>query len=252
MLEPGAITVEELGGKRFSFYPAIVNIEHNEWTLGGSSWSEIRVVNSKTGQEIWIPRRFLGDISSAEEPLVIIGLKKELEYKAGAVWPYERRILSMPGLKRHSPEGSEPSEPPPRHAGSGSVSGPEKKVGRLVGWAMGLGIALILAVVIVTQRPVAFHGIEQSALPLDAQDDYASIVRKLGPPIEDRWKAGAGELQYRLLRFKDRPYALILMGPERDSARYIGAMDPNWKPVHYVSLPGKGDTLSLLRKLPRF
>jgi hypothetical protein len=91
-------TLEDLGEQRFSFYPAIVNVEHNDWTLKRVMWSEILVANAKTAEELWIPRRFVGEISSVEEPVVIIGLTKELEYKAGAVWPRQRRILSMPKM----------------------------------------------------------------------------------------------------------------------------------------------------------
>ncbi len=28
--------------------------------------------------------------------MVIVGLLKELEYKEGAVWPYQRRVIEMP------------------------------------------------------------------------------------------------------------------------------------------------------------
>jgi hypothetical protein len=59
-------------------------------------------------------------------------------------------------------------------------------------------------------------------------------------------------LQYRLLRFKDKPYTLILMGPDRTSARYIGAMNPDWKPVDSVEIPGGGDSIVLLRGLRKF
>src|SRR6187551_210378 len=49
---------DQLGHRPFSFYPAIVNIEHNEWRLRKATWSEFLVLNTKTAEEIWIPRRF--------------------------------------------------------------------------------------------------------------------------------------------------------------------------------------------------
>jgi len=85
-----------LRNRPFSFYPAILNIEHNKWQYRKATWSDVLVVNSRTGQEIWIPRRFLGEISRIEDPMVIVGLLRELEYKQGAVWPYQRRVIEMP------------------------------------------------------------------------------------------------------------------------------------------------------------
>ena len=76
--------------------PPILNIEHNEWLFRKATWSEILVVNCKTSNEIWIPRRFLGEVSRIEDPVLIVGLNRELEYKAGAVWPYQRRVIEMP------------------------------------------------------------------------------------------------------------------------------------------------------------
>ncbi len=88
--------LEHLAARPFSFYPPILNIEHNEWRYRKETWSEILVVNWKTGEEIWIPRRFIGEVSRIHDPVLIVGLTRELEYKAGAVWPYQRRILQMP------------------------------------------------------------------------------------------------------------------------------------------------------------
>src|SRR5206468_5529562 len=88
--------LEHLGARPFSFYPAILNIEHNEWLYRKATWSEVLVYNVKTNEEIWIPRRFLGELSRIEDPVVIVGLVKELEYRSGAVWPHQRRVIEMP------------------------------------------------------------------------------------------------------------------------------------------------------------
>ncbi len=82
---------EKYAGRPFSFYPPILNIEHNEWLWRKDTWSETLVRNTKTGVELWIPRRFLGEISRIDEPVMIVGLTQELEYKGGAVWPYKTR-----------------------------------------------------------------------------------------------------------------------------------------------------------------
>jgi hypothetical protein len=254
MAEPIPQTIEELGDRSFSFYPAILNIEHNEWTLKQLSWSEVLVANSQTAEEVWIPRRFVGEVASADHPVTIVGLKKELEFKAGAVWPHDRRLLSMPRGKARNyvPIPQRSGEPPPPGARHRRVVGPEGKVGRLIVGALVTGFTIILVVLAMNLRSVSLRGVEEHALGLTFEDDYNSVVRKLGKPTEDRWRANTGEMQYRLLRFKGKPYALILMGTEQDTARYIGAMDGNWKPVDSVPLPRGGDTRPMLRKLPKF
>jgi len=256
MPEPIVPTIDELGERRFSFYPAILNVEHNEWVVRELKWSEILVGNCKSGDEVWVPRRYIGEVASAEDPVVIVGLKKELEFKAGAIWPRERRMLKMPQNRARSypqdPARHYESRPPSFM--SRLAAGPEMKVGRLIGGVLVVGVAMILVALAFWLRPVKFQSIEQYALSLNATDDYPSVIRKLdaGPPSEDRWRSDTGELQYRLLRFKDKPYTLILMGPDRTSARYIGAMNTDWKPVDSVDIPGGGDSLVLLRTLQKF
>ena len=101
-------TLEELGTERaFSFYPPLLGVEHNEWTYRKSTWSEILVHNTKSEQDIWIPRRFVGELSSVDEPVMIVGLKKELEYRGGAVWPHERRVIELPKAVNYGPPNTE-------------------------------------------------------------------------------------------------------------------------------------------------
>src|SRR2546421_7724157 len=107
--------LEHLGARSFSFYPAILNIEHNEWRFRKATWSEILVHNVKTSEELWIPRRFLGEISRVEDPVLIVGLVKELEYRTGAILPHQRRVIEMPvavGDRSHSTAAARP-EPAP-------------------------------------------------------------------------------------------------------------------------------------------
>ncbi len=253
MPEANPPALEHLGDRTFSFYPAIVNLDHNEWRLKRAAWSEILVANTKTNEEIWIPRRLVGEISSVDDPVLIIGLHRELEYEAGAVWPRDHRVLAMQRT------GGRPA--PSDKVGGGQTAsrrrgpspGAEGKIGRLIGVALIAGVTVILAVVAITQRPVSYKGREQVALELTADDTYDSIVRKIGVPSENHWRPDVGaDLEYRALRYKDRPYTLVLMGPDRKSAHYIGALDNDWKPVHSVRLPGGGDTLALLRGVPKF
>src|SRR5207245_2143831 len=124
----------------FSFYPPILNVEHNEWFFRRGTWSEILVVNSRDGQEIWIPRRFLGEISQIEDPVVIVGLVKELEYKAGAVWPHQRRVIQMPvavGDRPRTPP--QPLESPAPVIGIRTKSVTDSRLGKLVGFKLLVG-----------------------------------------------------------------------------------------------------------------
>ena len=107
--EPQPPQLEDLGDRAFSFYPPILGIEHNEWKFLRATWSEMLVLNTKSSSEIWVPRRFVGEVSRIDEPVMILGLKKELEYKAGQVMQHERRVIAMPqpGPKREIPRSEE-------------------------------------------------------------------------------------------------------------------------------------------------
>lgn len=246
--------LELLARRPFSFYPAIRNIEHNEWLLKKASWAELQVTNTKTGMELWVPRQYVGEVSSVDQPVMILGLLRELEYKAGTVWPHERRVLEIP-----STAGTRAAAEPvaPRPPGAPRADPTESRIGRLI--ITGIGAMLLLFVLIVAifragplRSRVVFTAKDQSFLELTRYDDYHAVVRKLGPPAQDRWRSEAGELQYRLLWYPQRAYFVVLMGSDRDSAHYIGAMDGNWHVIHYVELAGGGNTGSLLRALPRF
>jgi len=249
--------LERLRDSTFAFYPPIVNVEHNEWWFRKAAWSELLVANTKSDLEIWIPRRLLGEISSIDEPVLIVGLQKELEYKAGTVWPHERRVLEMPRMAG-APLASEPaSAPGDAHAPAvRRVVTPESRIGRLIAAALGIGLLACVLVFAVLRlgpvRSVKFTAADQDFLSLSRRDDYFAIVRTLGRPAEDRWRTGAVTLQYRLLWYPQRGYYVVLLGSDRNDAHYIGALDRNWRVVHYVDLPGTGDTGSMLRGLPRF
>ena len=248
--------LELITQRPFSFYPAIRNIEHNEWRLKRAAWSELQVSNTKMDLELWVPRQYVGEVSSVDQPVMILGLLRELEYKAGTVWPYERRVLEMPSAGNvRAAAGETPGGPSP---GARPRDDPtESRLSRLiVGGLAGLLLLLVLVVAVIRGVPmrsrVVFTAKDEAFLELNRRDDYHAVVRKLGPPALDRWRAETGELQYRLLWYPQRAYFVVLMGSDRDSARYLGALDANWRLVHYVELPGGGSTASLLRALPKF
>jgi len=251
--------LEHLAERPFSFYPPIVGVEQNEWLYRKGTWSEILVLNCKTEQEVWIPRRFIGEVSRNDDPVLIVGLTRELEFKAGAVWPYQKRVLQMP-----------PAAPPPVKPADGekAESGPapvvgirleptDRRVFRMIGIALAVAIGLYVVAMNLNrigelrQRNVVFTAADQSFLDLNARDTFSGVVAKLGQPAQERSQE-VGTIHYRALAYPDRRYTVILMGPDRETARYIGVMDDNWKPMHSVDLHSGGTTLSLLRDLKRF
>jgi hypothetical protein len=252
-LPPG---FDQVGARTFSFYPPIIGVEHNEWLYRSATWSEVLVVNAKNGLEVWIPRLYVGQFSRIEEPVVIVGLTKELEYKGGQVWPYVRRVIEMPRAVNdtYRPAMQESLPQPAAVVGIRTESGTESRIWRLLVGSLAVGIAACLVIITVLRSDrdgsrIVYSPVVQSELGLSAQDDYHAVVRKLGPPAEDRWRSEAGEMQYRMLRYPDRGISVILMGTERGNALYIGSLDAQGRPAHAISLPGGKDTYSILRSL---
>lgn len=254
-------SLEHLSTRPFSFYPPILQVEHNEWLFRKATWSEILVVNCKSGAEVWIPRRFVGEVSRVDDPVLIVGLNRELEFKGGSVWPYQRRVIEMPmavgGFPVPPSEGSAERSGPAPIVGIRLESN-DKRIFRLIGGALVVFIGLyVLAVNLnrvgeVRQRSAARTTKDQQFLDLTSRDDYFVVVQKLGSPAADHWQNESGAIQYRALDYPDRHYTVILMGKDRSSAQYIGALDDKWVPVHSVELHSGGTTSSLLRSLQRF
>ena len=249
--EPLLPQLEDLGERAFSFYPPILNVEHNEWKFLRATWSEILVHNTKSESEVWVPRRFVGEISRIDEPVMIVGLKKELEYKAGQIVPHERRVLTMPGIPQQIPRSENGPVVAPKGHGSSTKSEP-----RLVFVIIGVLLFGIAATYVLVSYfrggRYEYKAIEQQDLGLTAQSDYFDVVNKLGKPAVDHWKSDSGERQIRALEYPDRNLTIILMGVDRNKELYIGAMNKDWRPVHYIRHAGGGDTRALLDHLPRF
>src|SRR5215831_16060804 len=144
--------LESLGSRPFSFYPAILNIEHNEWIYSKATWSEILVINAKTGQQLWIPRRFLGELSRIDDPVVIVGLLKELEYRGGAVWPYQRRVLQMPLAVNDAPRSTPAPKAEPAPVIGIRVESTESRLGRLIAIALACGTVACILVVMLSRE----------------------------------------------------------------------------------------------------
>jgi hypothetical protein len=244
--------LERFAGRPFSFYPPILNIEHNEWVFRKDTWSEILVANTKTEGELWVPRRYLGEVSQVEKPVMIVGLNQELEYRGGAVWPHRRRIIEMPQAPPPS-QAEEKSQAPPK----GRESATDIKIERLIVGSLIIGvIATALLVAFFRGREaggkITYETVLQHDLTLTAEDNYFAVVRKLGEPAATRWRSEKGERQYEALDYPRLGLTIILMGADRKEMFYIGAKDRNWKNVHSVKLPNGTSTHSILRSLARF
>lgn len=242
--------LEHLAGRPFAFYPAILNAQHNQWFFRKATWSEFVVVNGKTGLELSIPRRFVGDVSSIDEPVLIVGLQRELEYRDGAVWPHRRRVIEMP-MAVGDTAGASRGGPAPV-VGIRLESPRSSRTFKLVGGAMAAAVFLggvsLVRVGGVRQRTVAARA--HTVWQLRAEDGYRSIVRKLGPPDSDR-SLSQGGVEYRALEYSDPRFTVILRGAAPD-ARYLGTMDSNWRPMHSVPLASGESSMEVLRFLQRF
>lgn len=249
-------SLEHLAARPFSFYPAIVNVEHNEWLFRKATWSEIQVVNCHSAEEVWISRRFLGEVSRVDDPVLIVGLVRELELKSGMVVPFQRRIIEMPiAVNAPAPPRSaaeERSEPAP--VVGIRLEPTDRRVFRLILIATGTLVGLSVVAVAFThmgelrQKNVVYVGSDQSYLGLNGRDDYLSVVEKLGAPPATDHTAETGTIFYRALGYPDRRYTVILMGADKGSMTYIGTVDQKWHTIRSVN----AHTDALLRGLQRF
>ena len=252
-LIPGPLA--ELGRRPFSLYPAIVGIQHNQWFLRRATLLEIEVVNTKSKVEVMIPRRFVGEVSRVEAPVMIVGLIKELEYKAGAVVPHRRHVIEMP----RAVNGSVPRRRPVWNEQPGAVveirldRGPESRPGRRLLGSIAAGLLACVGVGIGVRDghvgtrsgfPPAAH----RDMPLDAQDDYRSVVNKLGSPAYDRWQTVNGVTYHRLF-YPRRSLVVILAGDTHENARYAGTTAFDGREIQSAT-PGRLDD-PLLRHVGR-
>ncbi len=247
--------LDQLRNCPFSFYPPIVNIEHNEWLYARATWTEIQVINTKTSTELWVPRRFVGEVSLVGDPVMIVGLLKELEYKEGLVAPHVRRVIEMPRAVNDSPR-------PPAQRSTGEDRRPqrpadvvgirietprESRTGRMVFGTVAAGLLAFVAVELVRDATLGSRLVPSAAahidLPLTADDDYDSVTSKLGAPGKDQWRSAgqrdsSSEILYRRLWYPRRGFAVILI-----DGRYAGALDGSGHVLHAVVSP------ALLKKL---
>lgn len=215
-IAPLPTPLQHLGGRRFSFYPPILNIEHNEWLYRRETWTECVVANLRSGEEVCIPRMFLGEVSIVDDPVIIVGLNRELEWRAGAILPHVRRVIELPiAVNDSRPAPSRAARP----AAVVNIRLEPKPEFRAAKW---LGASLLLGV-------VAFSivaGVMQSRPQFNPGDDFYSIESKLGKPGSDHSQEVNGHV-YRILAYPHRHFSVVLMGPTPEDAHYIGTIPGN-------------------------
>jgi hypothetical protein len=251
--------IAQLGARSFSFYPAILNIQHNEWIYQSATWSEVLVRNTRSNETISIPRRYVGEVSSVEAPVRIVGLLTELQYGSGAVQPVTKRVIEMP-LAVNDSLTRPPLQRPAARAPVVGIRLEDDAGSRipktvLAGVALGvagcvLALSLYRGGLIATRAfytPVALQD-----LGLTSSDDYQSVLQSLGPPARDAWQYDSQRRDFHILWYPRRRVYVVLMGQGFGETRYIGAMDRNWRPVQTVPIPGLGNSYRLLASLHRF
>jgi hypothetical protein len=258
-IAPLPTPLQHLGGRRFSFYPPIRNLEPNEWLYRRATWSECVVVNTRSGEEVWVPRIFLGEVSRIDEPVMIVGLNRQLEWRSGKIVPLERRVIEFPVVVNEYLVNDYPvndSHAPPRSGPLAPVINirlepkPEARAWKWIGVAAVLGaVAFTIVADVARQTPwrqrADFSRGYRSYLQLGPADDYASTIRKLGPPARAGSRATEARV-FRSLTYTARRYSVILMGPTRDEARYIGTLDLHGRVLDAVRLPDGSSGESLL------
>jgi hypothetical protein len=263
-IAPLPTPLQNLGGRRFSFYPPIHNIEHNEWLYRSATWSECVVANTLSGDEVCIPRMFLGDVSHADESVMVVRLSRELEWRSGAILPRERRVIEMPAAVAVAVNDS---RPPARANHLAPVINIRLEPRTEVRFGKRMGVALLLGAVGLTiiagivrqvqgpQRGDVFRNY-RGYLQLKPTDDYLSAVRKLGTPALDRSQAADGRvyrsLSYRSIGYGPRYVSIILMGSSAADGRYIGTVDSRGHLMDAVRFPDGSTSEWILRSLPRF
>ncbi len=265
-IAPLPTPLQHLGGRRFSFYPPIRNLEPNEWLYRGATWSECVVANARSGEEVCLPRMFLGEVSHADEAVMIVGLNRELEWRSGAIVPLERRVIEMPVA---APVAVNDTRPATARAGHLApvinirLEPPtEVRLGKRMGVALLLGavgltiVAGIARQVQGPQRGDVFRPY-RGFLQLKPTDTYASTVRKLGTPALDRSREADGRvyraLVYRSYGYGSRYFCVVLMGSGTAAeGQYIGTVDNRGRLMDAVRFPDGSTSEWMLRSLPKF
>lgn len=243
---------ERLGGRRFAFHPPIRGSRVNEWTFRHATWSEVLVRNTRSGEDVSVPRRFLGEASRLDDPVVVIRLLHDLEYRDGFVLPARPRVIEMPthAFLRTQRERCEPA----KVVGIRLEPRQESRAAKVVGAAVALGVLGCLAFVGYSWQgaraePVVSLG--HTYLVLTASDDAASVLRALGRPARERRTSAAGQTVH-VLDYPRRSFRAVLMENGAGQERYIGSLGMDGRVAHSVLLPSGETSARILDQLGEY
>jgi hypothetical protein len=229
-------------GRTFAFYPPILGIAHNEWRFRRATWSEFIVVNTRSGEEACIPRSFIGDVS-ANAPVVIVGLKRDVEWRDGLAVPYRRPVVELPiAVNDYAPAAPREARPQ-RLAPVVNIRLESHTPGYVPRKAVGIFLLGLVASAIVGGlfRPRSWQQLKPG-------DDYASVIARLGAPEAQRTFVGTNGDVFRSLDYPRKRFTAILEGQTEADARYVGSLDARGK----VLGSGLPSDLDILRSIPRF
>jgi hypothetical protein len=245
---------ERIGGRRFSFYPAILRVATNVWTFRYATWSEVLVRNAGNGGDLWISRRFLGELSESGDADPVVGLVDTLEFRDGSVGPYRRRVIEMPAVVPEAKPVARRTEP----AAVVSIrldDQSESRASRLAGGAVALGVIGCLAVVGYSlqggeaHRRAVVTSLNKTYLALSGADTYRTVVQALGVPDGERWVLTASGSRVRLLNYADRGFQAVLVPKPGADDRYAGSVDERGRILQSVMMPGGMLSTGILRDL---
>ena len=131
-----------------------------------------------------------------------------------------------------------------------------RKQGRKVLGAVAAGILTCIVTMVIFRDATAgsrarfFGAASRLSLPFTANDNYDSIVSRIGYPDSSRSRVllADGRSLY-LLRYPDRGFTLVLSGGDRAHAFYLGALGRGGRVVHSVMLPNGQDSTAFLIRM---
>jgi len=182
------------------------------------------VVNSRTGTECVIPRAHIGEVSYVDDPVVIVGLRRELELREGLVRAWHCPVIELPVAVNQSGNVIPHPEFPAQVVSIRLEAPNESRAG--LKWAVGLVLGAIGCLT------------------------AANIARShLNPGLASAHSVRASDGHtYRVIRYPDRNSIVVL-----DSrSRYLGTMDFHHRVLDAVTLPDGTNSAPLLRSLPPF
>lgn len=242
----------ELVGGPFAFHPPIAGVKHNEWVLRRSGWTDLLVMNTKTSEELLVPRRYVGDVQESEDGSQIVALTEAVEYQHGRVLPLRRGVLEMPPLRTEEAPAFRRRRETGRPAAVVAIRlepRTESRVRRALRGSIALGFLACLAVIFVIRDAhlgsrLGISSIVTRKLPLEAGDDYTAVVNKLGHPESDRWVEARDGNGYRRLWYPAKRMVVILAGETKDSAHYTRTLGRDGTTIH-AATPSVLDELTV-------